>query len=96
MAKNNQGIHLTIDDDFSQYKRYGQAVTEVGELSSDDLVELQNECFVSVYSKYWRWRPVLKKNGILGLLFTLYRLLKMIIARIRNTLIFPVRHPALD
>jgi len=96
MAKNNEGIHLTIDDDFSQYKRYGQAVTEVGELSSDDLVELQNSCFVSVYSKYWRWMPVLKKNGVVGLLLTFVRLINLIIASMRSQLVYPKRHPSLE
>jgi hypothetical protein len=71
-----------LSDNFTEYKRYGQAVTQVNNLGPDDLVRLQNEGFVSIYSKYWRWLPVLKRHGIIGLLLTFYRMLKMIKSKI--------------
>ena len=68
-----------ISDDFSDYKRYGSAVTNVGELSAQDLVDLQNEGFVSIYSKPNRWKSVIKKNGWFGGLLMLMRVLKLIL-----------------
>ncbi len=89
------GVEL-ISDDFSEYKRYGNAVTKVNGLTPDDLTRLQNEGFVSVYSRYWRWWPVVQKNGVLGLVFTLYRLVNMITAKITARLVSTNRHPSLD
>lgn len=90
-----QGVDLVIDD-FSQYKRYGQAVTKVGDLTPADLVELQNEGFVSVYSAPWRWLPVLKKSGVIGLLLTFVRLFKMLTIRARRRLDARMIHPSLQ
>lgn len=72
----NQGVQL-LEKDFAKYKRYGSAVTRVGDLSPEDLLDLQNEGFVSIYSAYWRWWPMIKKQGILGFLLTMFRLLKI-------------------
>ena len=47
------------------------------------MVRLQNEGFVSIYMKYWRWWPVIKKHGILGLILTYYRMIKMFIDKIK-------------
>jgi len=74
----HQGMEI-ISDDFSEYKRYGSAVTNVGELSAQDLVDLQNEGFVSIYSKPNRWKSVIKKNGIFGGVLMLLRVLKLIL-----------------
>ena len=70
-----------ISDDFSEYKRYGSAVTNVGDLSADDLVDLQNEGFVSIYTKPSRWKSVIKKNGIFGGVLMLLRVVKLILAK---------------
>ena len=67
-----------MSDDFTEYKRYGQAVTRVNNLGPQDLIRLQNEGFVSIYSKYWRWLPVIKKHGIIGLVLTFFRIFKMV------------------
>ena len=67
-----------LSNNFTEYKRYGQAVTKVNNLGPNDLIRLQNEGFVSIYSRYWRWLPVLRKNGIIGLLLTFYRIIKML------------------
>ena len=90
-----EGVDLLIDD-YSQYKRYGQAVTQIGELSPEDLVELQNEGFVSVYSAPWRWIPVLRKNGVIGLLLTFVRLFKLLLSRTRRRFDSNAIHPALE
>lgn len=92
---NDSRVDLLIDD-FSQYKRYGAAVTRVGDLSPDDLIELQNEGFVSVYSAYWRWIPVLRKNGVIGLLLTIYRYLKLVVFRILKKVEASKLHPSLE
>ena len=90
-----EAVDLLIDD-YSQYKRYGQAVTQIGELSPEDLVELQNEGFVSVYSAPWRWIPVLRKNGVIGLLLTFVRLFKLLLSRTRRRFDSNAIHPALE
>lgn len=63
-----------LTDDFSEYRRYGTGVTNVNGLTSEDLKQLQNEGFLSVYSRYWRWWPVVQKNCVLGLFLTFFRL----------------------
>ena len=78
MASSGEGGMELLSTDFTEYKRYGQAVTKVNNLGPEDLVRLQNEGFVSIYSKYWRWLPVIQKHGIIGLLLTFFRMVKMI------------------
>lgn len=78
MAKNSQhGLKLTTDD-FSNFLRYGSAAMSVGDLSPDDLIKLQNDAFVSIYMAPWRILPMLKKQGILGGLLMLFRMIKSI------------------
>ena len=82
MAKEGEhGIQL-LTDNFSEYRRYGSAVTKVNELEPKDLINLQNEGFVSIYSAPWRWMPMVKKNGILGALLMLFRLFSLIIQKL--------------
>ena len=78
MAEKGEGGMKLLSNNFTEYKRYGQAVTKVNNLGPDDLVRLQNEGFVSIYSKYWRWMPVLKRHGLIGLLLTFARMFKML------------------
>lgn len=59
------GVEL-LSEDFSKYLRYGKAVTKIGELTSDDLIRLQNKMFIRIYSKPWRWKPMYNKHGIWG------------------------------
>ncbi len=94
-VQEENGMKL-MSKDFSEYRRYGNAVTSVNGLTPNDLIRLQNEGFVSVYSRYWRWWPVVKKNGILGLLITFYRLIKMIVAKMTARLIVVDKHPNLE
>lgn len=70
------GVKL-LSEDFSQYLRYGSAVTKVGELTSQDLIDLQNEGFVTIYSAPWRWKPVWKKHGTLGFLMQMVRVFRL-------------------
>ncbi len=77
MASKGEGGMELLTDNLTEYKRYGAAVTNVNNLTSHDLVRLQNEGFVSIYSKYWRWLPVIKKSGFLGLFFTFIRMFIM-------------------
>ena len=83
MAVTGEGGMALHTNDFSDYKRYGSAVTSVNELTPTDLVRLQNEGFVSIYSKYWRWWPVIKKHGIIGLLLTVARMGIMYLDKIK-------------
>ena len=81
MARNGNGVNL-LTEDFSEYRRYGTAVTKVGELGPEDLIELQNEGFVSVYSAPWRWIPMLRKNGLLGGILMLLRVVSLVLGRV--------------
>lgn len=80
MAKNEMyGLKLMIDD-FSKFRRYNSAVMKVGDLSPEDIIKLQNDAFASIYLAPWRWMPVLKKSGFLGLMLTFGRLIKSMLS----------------
>ncbi|HRI38221.1 MAG TPA: hypothetical protein PLO50_06680, partial [Nitrospira sp.] len=64
--------------DFSEYRRYGSAVTTVGDLTPQDLIDLQNEGFVSIYSAPWRWIPMLQKHGAIGGSLMLIRVARLL------------------
>ena len=72
----NYGVEL-LSQDFAEYLRYGNAVTNVGNLTAQDLIDKQNEGFVMIYSKPWRWLPVLRKHGIIGFLMQTIRVFRM-------------------
>lgn len=79
--------HMTLHtDDFSQYRRYGAAVTTVGRLTPKDLVELQNEGFVRIYAAPWRWAPMYGKHGLFGFVLLFVRFLRMINWRMQRAL----------
>ena len=40
---------------------------QVGDLTPQDLIQLQNDAFASIYMAPWRFFPVLRKQGVLGL-----------------------------
>lgn len=73
--KEEHGLRL-MTKDFLEYRRYGSAVMSVGDLSPEDLIKLQNDAFVSIYSAPWRIKPMLRKMGIIGALLTYLRLVK--------------------
>jgi len=95
MAKSGENDIELLTEDFTEYKRYGHAVTNVGKLTSQDLLRLQNEGFVSIYSKWWRWWPVVKKNGVIGLYLTFHRMLIMVIGKARQKYRVSSIHPSL-
>lgn len=81
MAKRGDyGLKLLVDD-FSRFRRYNMAVMQVGNLSPDDLIKLQNDAFASIYLAPWRFKPQLKRTGIAGVFLTLSRLIKSITRR---------------
>lgn len=73
----SHGLKL-LTSNFREYLRYGHAVTNVGDLTAQDLIDFQNDGFLRIYVKWWRWGPVWRKHGILGFLLQGYRLLKLI------------------
>ncbi len=75
------GLELRTDD-FSEYRRYGSAVTKVGDLAPEDLIDLQNEGFVSIYSAPWRWKPMLRKHGLVGGSLMLFRVAKLVMGKL--------------
>lgn len=81
MATKGENHVQLMTDDFSEYRRYGSAVTTVGELTPHDLIELQNEGFVSIYSAPWRWVPMLQKHGMLGGSLMLFRLARLLMSK---------------
>ena len=96
MAVNGKhGVEL-LSEDFADYLRYGNAVTNVGDLTAQDLIEFQNWGFVKIYFKPWRWLPVLKKHGIVGFLMQglrVFRLWKNWLLRNWKPLGPVMRHP---
>jgi len=95
MASSGEHDIELLTEDFTEYKRYGHAVTNVGKLTSEDLLRLQNEGFVSIYSKWWRWWPVVKKNGVIGLYLTFHRMLIMVVGKARQKYKVSHIHPSL-
>ena len=53
-------------------------------MSPDDLIELQNEGFVRIYSKPWRWKSIIGKHGIIGGFLMLFRVVKLMIVKIQG------------
>ena len=76
-VKGDKGVRL-MTEDFSEYRRYGSAVTTVGDLTPTDLIDLQNEGFVSIYSAPWRWVPMLQKHGVIGGTLMLVRVARLL------------------
>jgi len=76
--KGERGLKLLIDN-FSKFRRYNCATMQVGDLAPEDLIDLQNQAFSSIYLAPWRWKPMFKKSGIIGSLLTVLRLIKTII-----------------
>ena len=74
MAKKEENGLKLVTEDFSNYRRYNAAVMQVGELSPDDLIDIQNEAFASIYLAPWRWEPMIRKSGAKGALLTFNRL----------------------
>jgi len=71
------GVEL-VTKDLSRMMRYGNAVTRVGDLSPQALVDFQNWGLVQIYKQPCRWGPVFKKHGILGFVLQMYRVVKLI------------------
>lgn len=76
-VRGDKGVKL-MTEDFSEYRRYGSAVTTVGDLTPRDLIDLQNEGFVSIYSAPWRWIPMLQKHGLIGGTLMLFRVARLL------------------
>lgn len=74
--RGDQGVQL-MTEDFSQYRRYGNAVTNVNGMTQQDLIDFQNEGFVSIYSAPWRWKPMLRKHGLIGGILMLLRVFRL-------------------
>lgn len=73
--KGQLGLRLETKE-FSSYRRYNAAVMTVGDLSPEDLINIQNEAFASIYLAPWRWEPMTRKSGFKGTLMTFQRLAK--------------------
>jgi len=79
MAKKEEYSLRLITNDFSDFRRYNAAVMQVGGLSPQDLIDIQNEAFASIYIfAPWRWDPMTKKSGLQGAELTVRRLMKCI------------------
>lgn len=79
MAKAGENKLKLIVKDFSKFRRYNVATMQVGDLSPDDLVNLQNQAFASIYMfSPERWEPMIAKSGLQGAQITVNRLMKCI------------------
>ena len=79
MAKKEEYKLRLVTNDFSNFRRYNAAVMQVGDLSPQDLIDIQNEAFASIYIfTPWRWNSMIKKSGLQGAELTVKRLMKCI------------------
>lgn len=79
MAKRGDHKLRLVTNDFSKFRRYNCAVMQVGNLSPQDLIDIQNEAFASIYIfAPWRWEPMIKRSGLKGAELTVKRLMKCI------------------
>ena len=81
MAKNGEHGMKLLTEDLSKYRRYGSAVTSINGMTPQDLLDFQNEGFVSVYSSPWRWKAMIRKNGIIGGLLMIIRVFKLLLKK---------------
>ena len=79
MARNEEHSLRLVTNDFSDFRRYNASVMQVGDLSPEDLIDIQNEAFASIYIfAPWRWNPMTRKSGLKGAELTVRRLMKCI------------------
>lgn len=64
MAKRGEGGIRLLTDDFAEYRRYGNPVIEVTDLTKKDLIKLQKRGFLSFYLTPGRVYYNLKRAGI--------------------------------
>ncbi len=69
------GLKL-LTEDFSHYQRYGSAVMEVNDITADELIALQRKALIRIYSRWWRWLPIIKRFGLKTLLLTAMEMIK--------------------
>ena len=93
--KNNLVFSSNLSDDEIFISLNSIVNANVNDLTSQDLLRLQNEGFVSIYSKYWRWWPVIKRHGIVGLILTFYRMGGMVLEKIKHNYNGESKHPLL-
>ncbi len=75
-AQGTHGVGL-LGKDFSEYLRYGHAVSKTDQASAQQLIEWQNEGFVRFYSKPFRWPAMFRKHGVIGFVLMLWRVAKL-------------------
>lgn len=82
MAVSGQhGVEL-LSENFADYMRYGNAVTNVGDLTAQDLIDMQNEGFVKIYTKWWRWGAMWRKHGVFGFILEVWNIIRVLKARL--------------
>jgi radical SAM superfamily enzyme YgiQ (UPF0313 family) len=85
MAKRGDyGLKL-LTEDYSKYIRYNSAVMQVGDLSPDDLIELQNYAFLSVYTAPWRLKSMISRSQNKALFLMSLRFVKYVYALLRGS-----------
>lgn len=63
MADRGEYGLILLDNDFSKYQRYESAVMSVNGILPEELIRLQKKGLIMIYSKWWRWLPILKRFG---------------------------------
>ncbi|MFH0861084.1 MAG: radical SAM protein [Candidatus Altiarchaeota archaeon] len=64
MAKNGYGGLRLLTDDWSEYRRWGNAVIDVNDLSKEDLIKFQKKAMIEFYLQPRRILYNLKRAGI--------------------------------
>ncbi len=75
-AQGTHGVEL-LGKDFSEYLRYGHAVSKTDQATAQQLIEWQNEGFVRFYSRPFRWPAMFRKHGVFGFLLMMWRVAKL-------------------
>jgi len=80
MAKSGEGGLKMLTEDYSQFRKYGNAVITVNDLSRDDLIRLQKRGFLRFYMNPRRFVYNLKRAGFKAAMISGMAFLKSIVA----------------
>lgn len=81
MAKKGEGGMKVITEDYSQYRKYGNAVITVNDLSRDDLIRLQKKGFLLFYLNPRRFFYNMKRAGFKSAMISGFAFLKSILGQ---------------
>lgn len=75
------GLKL-LSRDFSKFHRYGYSVMEVNGIGPEEMISLQEKGLIRIYSRWWRWIPVIKLHGFKALIPPVLAVIKHYLRRL--------------